>query len=324
MNILSNSGNDVLVFLPCLNEGLSISATIKSILTILPAAEILVIDNGSTDNAVSEALRCGVSVIHEPRRGKGFAVGAGIERIRKSTRAVFMVDADDTYGLENLGLAIDQVVSKGYDMVVGNRNLDTLYINHRGEAFRKGHRFGNRLFTWLARLLYPAGIKDTLSGWRVMSPKFLMSFPGGLSGFEIESELNAHAHLMGSPVMNVDVSYRGRPKGSISKLNTYRDGIRILLMAFRTFRSDRPQLAFGIFSSPWLIFSIYFNYRAISGYIETGLVPQFPSLMAGVGAFLVFSLLLIAGVILERIKQLRVNTARYVYRSLGNLDLEKP
>ena len=129
---------------------------------------------------------------------------------------------------------------------------------------------------------------------------------------------------MGSPVMNVDVSYRGRPKGSISKLNTYRDGIRILLMALRTFRSDRPQLAFGIFSSPWLFFSIYFNYRAVSGYIETGLVPQFPSLMAGVGAFLVFSLLLIAGIILERIKQLRVNMARYVYRSLGNLDLEKP
>jgi len=149
----------------------------------------------------------------------------------------------------------------------------------------------------------------------VMSPRFLLCFPGGSSGFEIESELNAHAHLMGSAVMNVDISYRGRTRGSTSKLNTYRDGLRILMITLRTFRNDRPQLAFGILSIPWLFSSIYFNSRAISGYLETGLVPQFPSLMAGVGTFLVFSLLLIAGIILERIKQIRVNMAKYIYRS---------
>jgi glycosyltransferase involved in cell wall biosynthesis len=311
----SQAKRDVLVLLPCLNEFLTIAQTVNSIRELLPDSEILVIDNGSTDDTVKVALSCGVSVVHEPRRGKGFAVRAGIERIQKNTKAVFMVDADDTYGLENLKYSIDQVILKGYDMVVGNRNLKDLKSNNRSEAFRAGHQLGNRLFTWLTRLLHPAGIQDTLSGWRVMSPRFLLCFPGGSSGFEIESELNAHAHLMGSAVMNVDISYRGRTRGSTSKLNTYRDGLRILMITLRTFRNDRPQLAFGILSIPWLFSSIYFNSRAISGYLETGLVPQFPSLMAGVGTFLVFSLLLIAGIILERIKQIRVNMAKYIYRS---------
>lgn len=315
---MPKSGSGVLVLLPSLNEALSITSTIQSVREILPLSEILVIDNGSSDNTVEAALQCGVKVVHEPRRGKGYAVRSGLERIEKSTKAVFMVDADDTYGLENLLLAIDHVANRGFDMVVGNRNLGFSPSKDRSEPFRTGHHFGNRLFTWLAKLLHPAGIQDTLSGWRVMSPHFLLSFPGGASGFEIESELNAHAHLMGAAVMNVDVSYRGRPAGSMSKLNTYRDGLKILLMTFRTFRNDRPQLAFGLLSIPWLICSIYFNFRAISGYLDTGLVPQFPSLMAGVGTFMVFSLLVIAGIILERIKQIRVNIARFAYRNLGN------
>ena len=307
------------VILPCLNEAQNITETITAIRNVAPDAQILVIDNGSTDETVNLALKSKVEVIHEPRRGKGYAVKAGIGSIKRSTKVVFMVDADDTYGLENLKFAIDQVVYKGYDMVVGNRKINFPETVQRNAPFRNGHILGNRFFTWITRLLHPAGIQDTLSGWRVMSTKFLFSFPGGFSGFEIESELNAHAHLMGSTVLNVDVSYQGRKSGSYSKLKTYHDGLRILLMALRTFRNDRPQVAFGIISIPWLLCSIYFNYRAISNYVETGLVSQFPSLIAGIGTFVIFSLLVISGIILERVKQVRVILARYLYQISSRL-----
>ena len=181
-----------------------------------------------------------------------------------------------------------------------------------------GHVLGNKVLSAIGRTLHPAGVADTLSGWRVFSPRFLQSFPGGSTGFEVEAELNAHAYLMNSAVLNVEVSYRGRAEGSSSKLNTYQDGFRILRTSMRFFRNDRPQLAFSLFAIPWLITSTYFIYRAVAGYVKSGLVSQFPSLIAGVGAFVISSLLFVTGMILERIKHVRVGNAKYVYRNLGS------
>ena len=307
---------NILVLLPCLNESEALGRTILRIRNEISSARIVVIDNGSTDDSVEVANRLNVRVIHQPLRGKGNAFRSGLNSLEKNDVAVLMIDSDDTYGLENLEHAIAAIQHHGYDMVVGTRKTDISQSLVLGEPFRLGHILGNKALSTLGQILHPAGIEDTLSGWRVFSPRFLKSFPGGSSGFEIEAELNAHAYLMNSPVMNVEVSYRGRAQGSNSKLNTYKDGFRILKTSLRFFRNDRPQIAFTLFSIPWLIGSTIFIYRAVIGYLRSGLVAQFPSLIAGTGAFVVSSLLLVTGMILERIKQVRVNNARYAYRNI--------
>ena len=307
--------NDVLVLLPCLNESISLKKTITSISSELPGCTIIVIDNGSTDGSQLIAKESNAILINEPRRGKGYAFKAALKMINTEYKAVFMVDADDTYGLENLRKSIDAVKNLGYDMVVGQRTIVTSPDTQRPGAYRIGHKLGNKVFTVIGEAFHPAGINDTLSGYRVFSPSFLHSFTGGNSGFELEAELNAHAYLMGSAVLNLDVSYRGRNFGSESKLSTYKDGLRILRMSFRIFRNNRPQIAFSMLSIPWLIASIFSTYRALAGYFETGLVSQFPSLIVGVGTFVVFSLLIAAGIILERVKQVRFTIAQIAYRA---------
>ena len=310
---MSNDG--ILVLLPCLNESEALGRTILRVQQELPASRIVVIDNGSTDDSVAIAKKYQVQIVYEPLRGKGNAFRRGLNSLERGDAAVLMIDADDTYGLENLNMAIESVKLFGYDMVVGSRKITSPESSSLENPFRIGHVLGNRALSALGQILHPAGIEDTLSGWRVFSPRFLKSFPGGSSGFEIEAELNAHAYLLNSPVMNVEVSYRGRAEGSTSKLNTYRDGFRILKTSLRFFRNDRPQIAFTLFSIPWLLGSSYFIYRAVIGYLRSGLVAQFPSLIAGTGAFVVSSLLLVTGMILERIKQVRVINAKYAYRN---------
>jgi len=306
---------DALVLLPCLNESLSLKKTITSISSELPGCTIIVIDNGSTDGSQLIAKESNAILINEPRRGKGYAFKAALKMINTEYNAVFMVDADDTYGLENLHKSIDAVKNLGYDMVVGQRKIVSSPDTHRPGAYRIGHKLGNKVFTVIGEAFHPAGINDTLSGYRVFSPSFLHSFTGGNSGFELEAELNAHAYLMGSAVLNLDVSYRGRNFGSESKLSTYKDGLKILKMSFRIFRNNRPQIAFSMLSIPWLVASILSTYRALAGYFETGLVSQFPSLIVGVGTFVVFSLLITAGIILERVKQVRFTIAQIAYRA---------
>ena len=308
----------ILVLLPCLNESSALARTIEKICTEIPDAIVVVIDNGSTDDSVQIAQSLGVVLVHEPQKGKGNAFRRGLSFITSDILAVLLLDSDDTYGLENLDKALTAVIDQGYDMVVGNRIVKDSGQENLTEPFRVGHVFGNKVLSAIGRTLHPAGVADTLSGWRVFSPRFLQSFPGGSTGFEVEAELNAHAYLMNAAVLNVDVSYRGRAEGSSSKLNTYQDGFRILRTSMRFFRNDRPQLAFSLFATPWFIASSYFIYRAVAGYVKSGLVSQFPSLIAGVGAFVISSLLFVTGMILERIKQVRVSNAQYVYRNLGS------
>ncbi len=307
----------ILVLLPCLNESKALGLTIQRILNELPKARIVVIDNGSTDDSIEVAKQHGVEVIHEPRMGKGNAFRKGLIAIERDTSAILLLDSDDTYGLENVNLAVESVIFNGFDMVVGRRIPIDTEMPSLGNPFRLGHEVGNKLLSTIGQILHPVGIEDTLSGWRVFSPRFLSSFPGGSSGFEVEAELNAHAYLLNASVLNVNIGYRGRAHGSNSKLKTYRDGFRILKTSFRYFRNDRPQLAFTLFSIPWLILSSFFTYRAVIGYLQSGLVAQFPSLIAGTGAFVVSSLLFVTGMILERIKQVRVSNAKFAYRNFG-------
>lgn len=306
--------SELLVILPALNEEFAITPTIESVKSACPGAEIVVVDNGSSDNTVSIVQSLGIKVLLEPKKGKGFAIRRGFSSVRETHRYVFMVDADDTYGLETIDNAIELIGKFGYDMIVGTR-IDSDYVEPgRKVSYKRGHSLGNSLLTFIAQKLHKVEIEDSLSGWRLMSVNFVNSFPGGASGFEIEAELNAHAYIISAGVANVEISYRGRDLNSHSKLNTYRDGLRILRMNFSLFRDNRPQLAFSLFSLPWFVASAILIARAWFGYLNTGLVEQFPSLIAGIGSLTVAGLLLTSGLILQRIKLTRSNILRFEYQ----------
>jgi len=304
----------LLVILPALNEEPSILSTINAIKKVAPQANIVVIDNGSTDRTIQIAESIGVSVFREPQPGKGFAIRKGFLLVDDKYDFVFMVDADDTYGVENLSRALDLIQDYGFDMVVGKRVGKKELGTIRKETYKKGHNIGNIALTAVARLLHKVEIEDSLSGWRVMSRPFVKSFSGGATGFEIEAELNAHAYVLSSAVANIDVTYQGRKFDSHSKLNTYRDGFKILKINLALFRDNRPQYAFALFSLPWLLSSIFLIGRAWVGYINTGLVNQFPSLIAGIGSLTVAGLLLTSGLVLQRIKLTRVALIRFEYQ----------
>lgn len=306
--------NDVLVIIPALNEEVAISATIQAIRLQLPDSRILVIDNGSTDNTAMVARDLGAEVLFEPQKGKGFAVRRGFRALDARTRVVVMTDGDDTYGCEKLPIAVQDVQNNGVDMVVGTR-LPIDSSNTRKPVYKRGHTLGNLFFTWISKVLHPVGIEDSLSGWRVMSRGFVKSFAGGATGFEIEAELNAHAYIIRASVSNIEVDYRGRSENSHSKLNTYSDGIKILKMNLALFRNNRPQLAFTLLGIPWLLISTILVSRPVFQYFETGLVKQFPSLIAGVGSFIVSALLIITGMILQRVKLIRSAIAHYQYQN---------
>jgi glycosyltransferase involved in cell wall biosynthesis len=302
----------LLVILPTLDEALSLAATVNAIRKVAPQCDIIVIDNGSTDNTVKIALDLGLRVAHEPNRGKGYAIRNGLSYINENHRAVFMVDADDTYALESIDEAFDLVMNHGYDMIVGNR-IVSKNEDDRTTEFKRGHKIGNLTFSLLGNLIHSVGIRDSLSGWRMMSRGFAKSFPGGATGFEIEAELNGHADLLQCAVANIDVYYQGRHTGSISKLRTYKDGTKILRRNIQIFKNDQPFKAFSILWIPILVSSIYFVQRAVSGYLRTGFVEQLPSLVAGVSGLSIAGLLWVTGMNLERSKQIRSLLARYEY-----------
>ena len=301
----------VVVIIPALNEELTIGKTIENVRKATPRAEIVVIDNASTDATNSIARKCGVKVLSEPRKGKGFAVQKGFD-FALTTRAnvVVLIDGDDTYGTEKLPEAISLVSNNGFDLVTGTRvpttRDDSPTKLNSGSQFRPGHKLGNRFFEKLHNLLLPIGIKDVLSGWRVMSKRFIISFAGEVKGFEIEAQLNSHAYSVKAATHNLEVAYFARPNGSNSKLNTFKDGLKILRTSLRNFRNERPFLAFTVLSTPWILATTYFVYLPLTTYFDEGIVPYLPRLVTGVGTFLIAALLWISGVILERIRQVRV------------------
>ena len=308
----------VFVVLPALNEEFGILETINLIKSHIPSSEILVVDNGSTDKTVEIVMAAGIRIIHEPNIGKGFAVRRAFLNLPSHTKCVFVIDSDGTYSVSEFSKALDLITEKGFDMVVGNRVVQKKVNTDRKIEFRAGHILGNWFISSLSRFLHPTGITDSLSGWRVMSPEFVRSFTGGASGFEIESELNAHAYMLKCAVTNIDVLYQGRHLSSESKLRTYSDGLKIVKMIFRIFRDNRPSLAFTLLSVPWLISSSLAIGVAVRGYFTTGLVLHFPSLIAGMGMFVIGSLLIVTGMILERIKNIRISLIQYAYKITSN------
>jgi glycosyltransferase involved in cell wall biosynthesis len=292
----------LLVIIPCFNEGLSIEQTIWSIISVEPSAVIVVIDNASTDDTASKAKLLGATVLTEPRPGKGFAFRRGLTELHPNVTSVLMVDGDATYGMESLEESCKLVKENSYDMVVGVRQQSGDLSQKRSEHYRRGHVAGNYLLSWIFRRLFRLELNDTLSGWRVFSPAFLYSFPGGNSGFELETELNAHAKSINALIVERPISYHGRVEGSESKLSTFKDGWKILRRNIQLVKDERPLIAFGVLASPWLLSSSVLFAFVFKDYIDTGLVPRFPSLIAAVGAIAIAAQLWVTGMILERVR----------------------
>jgi glycosyltransferase involved in cell wall biosynthesis len=300
----------VCVLVPCHNEERTVEQVVTAFRQALPEALVVVGDNASTDRTAELARAAGARVVTEPRKGKGLMVRRLLADV--DADCYVMVDGDATYDATAAPALVDMVFGQQLDMVTGARATP----DHELTAFRRGHRLGNAVLTWIFHRLFGLPLVDTLSGYRAFSHRFVKSFPAAARGFEIEAELNAHAALLGVPVGELETTYLARPEGSQSKLSTYRDGLRILRLNLRLFRDARPLLSFCLLALPWLLATVPLVVRPVVEYLDTGLVPRFPSLIVGVGTFLVALNLWAAGLVMERVSRNRAEAVRLRYLAL--------
>lgn len=299
------AGVRVAVLLPCYNEEAAISATIAGFREALPGALIYVYDNNSTDKSRSVAATAGAIVRVERNQGKG----AVVRRMFADVEAdiYVMADGDATYDASAAKQMVRLLYEESLDMVVGAR------ISERAEAYRAGHRFGNALLTGLLTKMFGRSFTDILTGYRVFSRRFVKSFPVRSAGFEIETEISVHALELMMPVAEVPTVYGARPEGSLSKLSTYSDGFRILRTMINLYRSERPVEFFGIIATFLSLTSLIIATPIVITYLETGLVPRFPSAFLALGLIIIATLSVVTGLILDTVTKGRGEVKRLIY-----------
>lgn len=283
----------IAVLIPCYNEAKTIEKVVKDFKSVLPKADIYVYDNNSSDGTDEIARKSGAIVKYEYRQGKGNVIRTMFREVKAD--CYLMIDGDDTYPSENAKEMCDLVLSGKADMVIGDR-LSSTYFTENKRAF---HNFGNRLVRFLINFIFKNNVKDIMTGYRAFSYEFVKSFPVLSKGFEIETEMTIHAVDKNFKLIEVPVSYRDRPEGSVSKLNTYSDGIRVLKTIAILFKEYRPGLFFNTISFMFLLLSLLMGIPVVVEYFKTGLVPKFPTLIVSC-IFLVISLLLLTvGIVLQ-------------------------
>jgi glycosyltransferase involved in cell wall biosynthesis len=286
----------VAVVVPCHNEAATVGKVVRDFRAALPQAQVLVVDNASTDATAEEARQAGARVLREPRPGKGFALLAGFREARGADFLV-MVDGDDTYPAEEAAKLL-QAAQDGADMVLGTR-----LAGAEEGAFRAGHSLGNRLFNLLVRVLFGVQTHDLFSGYRVLSRRFLETTPLIARGFEVEAEMSLQAVVQGYRTAEVPIRYRARPEASPSKLHTYRDGYRILMAILMFFRDYRPLSCFGLLALFLLLLSFAGGGVVIAEYLSTGLVPRLPLAVLSAALFILSALSMTCGVLLSSINR---------------------
>jgi glycosyltransferase involved in cell wall biosynthesis len=266
---------------------------VKDYKKVLPDADIFVYDNNSNDGTDKIAKKAGAIVRYEYRQVKGNVIRSMFREIEAD--CYLMIDGDDTYPAENAKAMCDYVLSGRADMVIGDRLSSTYFTENK----RPFHNLGNKIVRWLINILFKNNVKDIMTGYRAFSYEFVKGFPVLSKGFEIETEMTIHAVDKNYMLVEVPVSYRDRPVGSVSKLNTYSDGFKVLKTIATLFKEYKPALFFNMFASLFLIIALILGIPVFVEYFQTGLVPKFPSLIVA-GVFLTITLLLwITGIILE-------------------------
>jgi glycosyltransferase involved in cell wall biosynthesis len=301
----------VAVLIPCFNEAPAIAAVVADFQRVLPEATVYVYDNNSTDGTAERALEAGAVVRHEPRQGKGNVVRRMFADI--DADVYVMVDGDDTYDAESARMMVDRTLDEGLDMVVGSRAPINETIH------RRGHTAGNMAFTGLLRLLFGGEFTDVFSGYRVMSRRFVKSFPVHSDGFEIETELSAHQQEVAAVVLEVPTPFKERAEGTASKLRTGRDGVRILYSALRLFESMRPLQFFGGLAAILTGVALTLGFSVFQEFRDTGLVPRYPTAILAASLQTVGFICATAGLILKS-----VQTARREARRLAYLQHSRP
>ena len=283
----------IAVLIPCYNEAKTVGKVIKDYKKYLPSADIYVYDNNSTDGTDKIAKSEGAIVRYEYRQGKGNVVRSMFKDI--DADCYLIVDGDDTYPAENAKEMCDLVINKNVDMVIGDRLSSTYFKENK----RRFHGFGNKLVRWLINLLFKSKIKDIMTGYRAFSYDFVKGFPILSKGFEIETEMTIHAVDKNFKLVEIPVTYRDRPEGSVSKLNTYSDGFKVLKTVARLFKEYKPMAFFGLISILFLLIFLIMFIPVLIEYFKTGLVPRFPTLIFSLFMLLISILLFSCGIILE-------------------------
>ena len=283
----------IAVLIPCYNEAKTIKKVVEDYKKALPEADIYVYDNNSSDHTDEIARKAGAIVKYEYRQGKGNVIRSMFKDI--DADCYLMIDGDDTYPAENAKEMCDLILDKKADMVIGDRLSSTYFTENK----RPFHNFGNRLVRGLINFLFESDVRDIMTGYRAFSYEFVKTFPVLSKGFEIETEMTIHALDKNFLLKEVKVGYRDRPAGSVSKLNTYRDGFRVLKTIGRLFKEYKPTIFFSLLSLLFLIISFAFGIPVFAEYFKTGLVPRYPTLIFS-GFMLMIAIILFAcGLILE-------------------------
>ena len=295
----------IAVLVPCHNEELTIRKVIEDARKALPTATIYVYDNNSTDRTGEVARAAGAAVRREPRQGKGNVVRRMFADV--DADVYVLLDGDATYEAEAAPRLVKRVLEENLDFLNGAR------VSEAVEAYRRGHRFGNYVLTALVRNIFGRQFTDMLSGYKVLSRRFVKSFPAMSRGFEIETELTVHALELRMPCAEELTAYRERPEGSFSKLSTIRDGTRILTLIALLVKNERPLQFFGAIGLFLIALGVVLGAPLAETYFQTGLVPRLPTAVLVVGMAIIGVLSIFAGLILDIVTTMRNEAKRLAY-----------
>ncbi len=287
----------IAVLIPCYNESKTIGKVVEDFRRVLPEAAIYVYDNNSTDGSDEIARDASAIVCYEYRQGKGNVVRSMFRNI--DADCYIMVDADDTYCADDARQMADLVLKKGVDMVIGDR-LSSTYFKENKRPF---HNMGNRMVRGLINRIFHSNVKDIMTGYRAFSRRFVKGFPVLSKGFEIETEMTIHALDKNYLLEEVVTEYRDRPQGSVSKLNTFSDGFRVLKTIAVLFRDYKPLLFFGLLSLLFTVIGIILFIPVFLDFLNTGMVARFPTLIMSGIIFTIGILMLVCGLILDVVEK---------------------
>jgi glycosyltransferase involved in cell wall biosynthesis len=307
------SKHKIVVLVPCFNEELTVGKTVEGFREALPFATIYVYDNNSTDRTVEVAEAAGAVVRSETRQGKGNVVRRMFADI--DADVYVLVDGDATYEAEAAPRMVRRSIEENLDFINGAR------VSGSVEAYRRGHRFGNYVLTAMVGNIFGRQFTDMLSGYKVFSRRYVKSFPAMSRGFEIETELTVHALELRMPSAEELTAYGERPSGSVSKLNTFRDGARILRLIFDLVRNERPLQFFGLVGAVLILIAVALTVPLAETFFETGLVPRLPTAVLAIGLIIIGFLSFLAGLILDVVATMRSEMKRLAYLSYAPVSI---
>lgn len=302
----ASAGPRVAVVLPCYNEEIAVADCVRAFRAALPEAAIYVYDNNSKDRTAERAREAGAIVRTETLQGKGNVVRRMFADV--DADIYVMADGDNTYDATSAPTMIEKLRRENLDMVVGSRRA-----TYGNATYRRGHRTGNFLITWTVAFLFGDRFRDMLSGYRVFSRRFVKTFPALSTGFDIETELTVHTLSIALPAAEIETPYAARPEGSVSKLNTWRDGFRILRAIVNLFRDERPLAFFSILAALLATISVVIAIPVFLTFLETGLVPRLPTALLSASMMLLAFLSLVSGLILDTVSHGRRENKRLHY-----------